>query len=280
MTGEILNLLEKVEKFINDFELGKKGNIIVGAALFCILFIHLIGAINTATVEEIFMDEKRKKRNSFFKLLMLLIIFIPTNFVLSIQGKFILFEILLGIICIIVCIIYSIKEHCTTKYIESISELNAYYKEKRLEYLLASIVCLMPSVDILMYHRVDNISLFSCIVIVSVSEVFAICFSMPEFVNRSANNFFIDNDNKLFIYKKIDNDTIMCGDNMEISQANKYITITYEELKKKEIIHMQYKCLSRTEKKKFRNKYKENRASIKNKSKILNKQSEYIINSK
>ena len=63
MTGETLNLLEKVEKFINDFDPTNIGSVIVLAILVCVLFIPLTRAIYTASVEEIFMDERRKGRN-------------------------------------------------------------------------------------------------------------------------------------------------------------------------------------------------------------------------
>jgi predicted nucleic acid-binding Zn ribbon protein len=279
MTGEAINLLEKVEKFINDFEPTSIGNVVVLSILVCALLIPLTGAIYSDSIEEIFMDEKRRGRNSFFKLLALLVIFIPSNFVLSIHGTFILFELLLGLIGIMVYFVYDRKEAGTRKYMENVGGLNAYYKGKKSGCLLFVIICLMPSMSILMHQRADNIPLFSCVVIVSIIEVSIMCISMPEFVNRSANDYFLDNGNKWFIYKRIDDDTIMCGDNTEQSKADKYITITYEELKKKELLHIQYKSLARSEISELRKKYKKNRASIK-KAKISNTQSENVANPK
>ena len=81
---------------------------------------------------------------------------------------------------------------------------------------------------------------------------------MPELVKRSAKNYFLQNNEKMFIYERIEDDTVLCGDNSEISKAEKYVTISYDELKEKEIFHMQYVCLSKTEKKELRKKYKEN----------------------
>lgn len=278
MTEEKFDFLEKAEKFINDFDPTNIGNVLVLAVLVCVLLIPLTGSIYSASVEEVFMDEKRRGRNSFFKLLALLVIFIPSNFVLSIQGTFILLELFFGFIGIIVYFVYDRKEASTRKYIENISELNEYYKDKRSGCFLFVIICLIPSMSILMNQLLDNIPLFSCAIIVSIIEVLIICISMPEFVNRSAKNYFFDNDNKVFIYKRIDDDTVMCGDNTELNKADKYITITYEELKKKEILHLQHKSLSGTEKGKLREKYKENRKNIKSKPKTSNTKSENVTN--
>ena len=276
MTGETLNLLEKVEKFINDFDPTNIGSVIVLAILVCVLFIPLTRAIYTASVEEIFMDERRKGRNSFFKLLALLVLFIPSNFALSTQGALIVVELSLGIIGIIVYGVYYAKEAGTREYIKSIEKLNAYYKEKRSDSFLFSIICIMSGLCILMKQMVDNMSLFSCAVVVSTIEVLIICISMPELVNGNVNSYFLDDDKRWFIYKRIDNDTIICGDSMERSKADKYITITFEKLKRKEILHMQNKSLSGTEKGELRNKYKEMRNSKKGKSKKLQTQNKQV----
>ena len=279
MTGEALNLLEKVEKIINDFDPTNIGSVIVVAILVCVLCIPLTRAIYTVSVEEIFMDERRKERNSFFKLLALLVIFIPSNYALSTQGALIVVEIPLGIIGFIVYGVYCAKEAVTRKYIENIEnidKLNAYYKEKGSDSFLFGIICIMSGLCILMKQIVDKMSLFSCAVVVSTIEVLIICILMSELVNGNVNIYFLDDDKRWFIYKRIDNDTIICGDSMERSKADKYITITYEKLKRKEILHMQNKSLSGTEKGQLRNKYKEMRNSKKGKSKKLQTQNKQI----
>jgi hypothetical protein len=90
----------------------------------------------------------------------------------------------------------------------------------------------------------------------------------------------LDGDNKIFIYERIEDDTVLCGDNQEKNKAKKFITISYENLKEKEIFRMQYESLSKTKKRKLRENYKENRINAKSKTKKSNTKSKNVINSK
>jgi hypothetical protein len=280
MNGEDLTLLEKAEECINDFDPTNIGSVITLAILVCVLLIPLSRSVYSTSVEEIFMGAKKRGGNDFFRLLALLVIFIPLNFVLLIMETFILFELLLGFGVIIAYFVYDREEAGTRKNMEGISELNAYYKEKKSDCFLFSIICFSPSMSILMNQFVDSLPLFSCAIIVSITETLIICISMPEFVNRSSNNYFCDNKNKIYIYERIEDDTVLCGDNPEKSKANKYITISYDNLKEKEIFHMQYESLSKTKKRELREKYKENRNNAKSKTKTSNTKSKNATNSK
>ena len=97
------------------------------------------------------------------------------------------------------------------------------------------------------FHR-KLIPLFNCAVITSVIEVSIICIIMPEYIMYDARNYFVDNENKFFIYGRIEDDIVLCGDNTQKSKASKYITISYEDLQKKEIFHMRRERLSKKRK--------------------------------
>ena len=67
----------------------------------------------------------------------------------------------------------------------------------------------------------------------------------------------------MFIYKRLDDDIIMCGDNTEMNKSSKYITISYEELKNKEIIHIQHNRLTKKEKKELIKEYRDDKSKTK-----------------
>lgn len=259
MIKELLNNLENVEEFINNFDFNNRASVIVFLVVAIEMYISMNIAVNTSSIEEVFMKGKRRKRNYFFKLLSLSGIFIPANYILSIENMFIIIEVFGAVVGIIAYFIYNIKEAATKKFIE----LNVFYKEKRSECILFSIICTMPVIIILLNQIAKNISMFSYIIVVSVIEVLFICISVPEFINKSTDNYFLDNDNKVFIYKRLDDDIIMCGDNTEMNKSSKYITISYEELKNKEIIHIQHNRLTKKEKKELIKEYRDDKSKTK-----------------
>lgn len=260
MDNEELNILEKIEGFINDFDPTNKGSVIILSIGICMLLVPFLKSIYGTSVEEVFMNSKKKSKKIFFKLLALLLIFTPANLILSIDDSFGILEFILGFGGLIVYIVYDIKELLTKKYSENISELTSYYKEKRSCIFLFSIISIMPGFAIVMNKLPDNnIPQFNCVVIISVIEIVMLSVSLPELVKGTAKNYLLSNGNKLYIYEMIDDESVLCGDNPEISKSKKYITINYEDLKKREILHMQYESLSKARKKELREIYRKNK---------------------
>lgn len=249
--------LEWKKNFIMNFNPSDIRSIIILVPCACMVFIPLIRSIYSTSIEELFMRPKQRGKNVFFRLLALVLILIPANFVLSLDVTFAALEFLLGFGGIVLYFIWTKKEKNTRKYINDISKLNTYYKEKCSGSFMISVMSLSPCMNII-GENLGNIPLFCSTIIVSVFEILILCISMPELVKRSAKNYFLQNNEKMFIYERIEDDTVLCGDNSEISKAEKYVTISYDELKEKEIFHMQYVSLSKTEKKELRKKYKEN----------------------
>lgn len=96
-----------------------------------------------------------------------------------------------------------------------IDELNTYYKQRSSFWYLISIICLIPSLVFLINSIENSIPLFNCAVITSVIEVSIICIIMPEYIMYDARNYFVDNENKFFIYGRIEDDIVLCGDNTQ-----------------------------------------------------------------
>ena len=93
MIKELLNNLENVEEFINNFDFNNRVSVIVFLVVAIEMYISMNIAVNTSSIEEVFMKGKRRKRNYFFKLLSLSGIFIPANYILSIENMFIIIEV-------------------------------------------------------------------------------------------------------------------------------------------------------------------------------------------
>lgn len=243
-----MELLDKIMKFIDNFNPTDIGSIITLAAVMCILTVYCIRAVYTTSIEEIFMDAKKKLKNDILKLLSILVVFIPTNFLLATDVSFILIEIVVCVIGFITYIIYKIKERKTEKYKKTLCKLQTYYIDKQMNAILMMVICVMPAMVILWKSLYNTMPLFGCAVIVSVIEVAIIGISIPDLFLKKATNYFKNGQEKIFIYKRTDDDTVICGDNENISKASKYIVISLEDLKSKEIYHQQYKSISKDEK--------------------------------
>ena len=81
----------------------------------------------------------------------------------------------------------------------------------------------------------------------------------PEFIKRKSINYFFDNGNKMYIYRRIDKETVLCGDNPSISKAKKYKSISYDVFKRLEINHVVYRKLSDDRKRELRKIYNDRR---------------------
>lgn len=222
-----------------------------------VLLVSIFKAINSTFIEEVFMEPKKKEKNIFFNLVAVLVIFVPVNFILSMNHAFLIAELLCGMVGVVLYIVYNRKEVGTQKYAEGLDELNTYYKGKRSDCILLIIISIMPSFSIFLNTSTNSIPLFSCVVIVSVIEVLIIYLSIPELMKNESRIYFMNDERKVYVYKRIDKDTILCGDSPKINESNKYITISYEDLKEKVIFHVQYdNNLSKERKRELRNKYK------------------------
>lgn len=258
MSGNEIETFQKISDFIDSFDSTSLGSIIILAILVCVVLVSVFKSIYSTSVEELFMNSKEKNKNMFFQLLVILTILIFINFML-LNIALIFMEILLGAVSLVVYIVYQRKENGTRKYLEMIDELNTYYKQRSSFWYLISIICLIPSLVFLINSIENSIPLFNCAVITSVIEVSIICIIMPEYIMYDARNYFVDNENKFFIYGRIEDDIVLCGDNTQKSKASKYITISYEDLQKKEIFHMRRERLSKKRKRELRTIYKENK---------------------
>lgn len=255
MISKIIEMIIKINTFVDEIDLQKEGSIIILAIAVCFLAIMILISINNNSVEEIFMNKKERFINYFSKFLSLLVIFIPGNIILAKVSMVLIFGCLFFLFAFISYLFYEWK--ASRKYPKELSKLSLYCKEKSADAFLISIIWIAPVFVILMYRSENPISLVNSAVIVSVIEVFIIFLSIPGLIMRESENFFLKDDNtEVYIYKQIDNNTVLCGNNPDISKSEKYLFISYDYLKEKEIIHIKHKNLTREEKKDLKRKYK------------------------
>ena len=80
---------------------------------------------------------------------------------------------------------------------------------------------------------------------------------MPDMIKMNSSLYFIEGSNRIYIYKKLDAQTILCGDNPQMNKTKKYMFVNYDKLKDKEIYNVQYRALSEARKKELKDTYKE-----------------------
>lgn len=164
-----------------------------------------------------------------------------------------------GFIFLVFYEIYKVKEKRTAQDIEdmeNIEELNDYYKEKVSMNGVMCIMCIVPIIAFVIHFRIgSNISELTCAVIAGIIEVAIIFMFDPEFIKRKSINYFLDNGKKMYIYRRVDEETVLCGDDPFINKAKKYKSISYNEFKRLEINHVVYRKLSSSRKRELRRLY-------------------------
>lgn len=164
------------------FNISNEKSILILAIVSCVILLGIYKAVYNSFLEESFMRTKARKKNQFFKIITFLIIFVPVNFFISLDKTFIIPEAILLIIAFVSMVINIIKKSLTNNYIEKFSRLNMYYKNKVSESVLSIVVCSGPFFTVFFYEVKKNIPLFNCAVIVSIVEVYILCFVFPELV--------------------------------------------------------------------------------------------------
>ena len=234
------------------------------AACMGIIFIHR--AFYSTSIESIFMTRKQKMKNSLYKLIGFLIIFSAINFFMS-YGIWInligipvfLLTFISVFILSIINIIFSIKEKRVQKYIDRdrrLERLKICYIESEQDVALITIILIIPLGISVLTEINSSISLLKGTIIMTVIEIFLISLCIPELLRPRSRNYFTENNEKIYIYKRLDDEIVLCGDKNSIYKSSIYRTISYEELKRKEIEQEEYNRLSRQEKRALKDELK------------------------
>lgn len=238
-----------------DIVSSQRDNIIfILIAMFC-LSACCIRAIYTTSIEEIFMSNKNKIRNDIYKLIFIWIILIPKNLFLAIDNVYIVIGLAALFESYIACTIFRKKEGKIIDNSEIGLKLKKYYKDKQSQTTLRWIIYSMPIMTVLLREMTPNSSLFICAIVTSIIEVAILGVSTPDLIIKKSMNYYKNGQDRIFIYKSLDNNTFLCGDSEDISDATKYAIKSFDELREKEILHQKYKKISKAEIKKLRKEF-------------------------
>lgn len=218
--------------------------------------VYCVRALYTTSIEEIFMSAKNKLINNTFKLLFIGVVLIPKNLFLAVDIIYIIIGLIMCVAIYVFFLVYKRKEAKIENDSECGIKLKIYYKDKQSQMILSLVMYGMPIITILFREMRPDISLIMCAVITSVVEVAIIGISMPELILKKSMDYYVDGTDRIFLYKSLKNNNFLCGDNESISLASKYLIISYEDLCTKEILHQQYKGVTKAEKKELCKKLK------------------------
>lgn len=142
---------------------------------------------------------------------------------------------------------------------KALYKLQVYYKDKQTMAILMIVLVFMPAVIIVCKSVYKTLPLFACLVIASAIEVFIIGILLPELFVKKAKNYLKNGEEKMFIYKRMKDASVICGDDECFNKASKYIVISIDELKTKEIYHLQSEIITKDEKRVLCKKFKKMR---------------------
>lgn len=258
--------IKEILSLVTNFDVTKKEGfygVIISVVSICA---GMLIVVDSSFTEELLMKREEKQRNISFKLILYFMIFLPVNYILFIIDDNII-KIAVVLVSMGLGFYNKRKEKAIRRYAEEdadIIKLSVYYKEKKEENFLYIVVILMSWLALYIQACMPFVKESICIIIVSVIEVFIICLALPEVLKPKSNIYFIKDNEKIYIYKRIDKKKFLCGNRPQISDAEKYIFINYKELKEKEIRHDLYKKLTEEQKENLIKKYKEKRKCKKN----------------
>lgn len=120
-------------KQMNDYKniiLAEKENMLFIVITMIVVSVSCIRAINTTSIEEIFMNSKNKFINDLFKLLFILVILFLKNLFLAIDNIYILLGLGALIEAYIEQVVFRKKEERIKKNTRSALKLKRYYKDR------------------------------------------------------------------------------------------------------------------------------------------------------
>mgnify|MGYP004455528773 CR=1 FL=1 len=207
-------------------------NVIVFVASAAIVYTYIYTKIrNVANVEQVFMKPKKRKTNEFLLELVLLGLFIVSKAITICNVYFLAIEILFFFIASGV-LMFALNRRLKFS-IKGYSANEIYEISKFLMVVIGdSIVFLLLSAI-----TEDSVSKFVWIILAGATDLIILRIIESQLMeNNCSVCFFDENKQTLYVYKKIDNDVILCGDKPKINEATMVKMIDYDMLKKQEFL--------------------------------------------
>lgn len=267
---------KSIEKIIENIDFTSANGLIIVLLSFGIFVGPILMSIGQPSIEKIFTNPKDKQKNMGIGMIILVIVLAVVN-VIIINDETIMNVIAVAIIVIAVGTLHFYKKGEQTKQfigeIEGIEKLSQYYKEISAIGVLLFILCLVP---FYMYRIGEQLELvkviakFGFAIIVSIIELVIICLCDLRELKRISTNYFFHDGKKMYIYERVDNDMILCGDKPIKNDAKKYIIIKYEDLKTIKINHYIYKKVPKNKIKELKLRYRRRRNNMNEQENIRN----------
>lgn len=234
--------------------------LVLGICMFCG---SALKSVNDPSIEETLRNPKDKEKYATIRRGIIIVICTIMN--VALVGDVTNIDILGKMAFIVFCgsFYFYKKSSSMRKYIEEIEgieELSDIYFERYTLFVLMGIVSMMPIIAYAMHEELHQyrFSIISCGIIASAGVLSIIVLCDFDKLKRESTNYFLDNNRKIYIYERVDENTILCGNHPKKNKANKYIHIDYEDIKTIEIEHEIYeiKDVPRNRKKEIMKTYR------------------------
>lgn len=208
------------------------------------VFIGYIRIYFTTNIQLLFMDKKEENKRFFARFLVLCSLLAIINFFLSFNvTSAMITSVLLGLSVIgrpIVCIGIKIFDWGREKILFSLkkkgticnnSRSNTLWEEIRVYFGIIPILCMGPLVSYLITSTYEYNAIL-VVLITSVAETFLIFVRADGFASEESKILINKRDGSkpLFVYEKINDKYLLCGDAPKMENANEIITMEIEVL--------------------------------------------------
>lgn len=236
-------------KFISNVDIKDGKSIFIIAVIMCMFFVLFQKAIYASSIEILFMNDRKKNCNDFLGLLAVLALFTLSNRIVMMYLSNVEVGVIGGaslVFFLFRFIRYSWSIRKIRKCEIDIKRLMTYYMEKR--YDSVTYICIIVNIVFIYYTRSDG-NAWSYAIIGGLLEVTVLIFLGSIKRGKCTSNYFVENDEKYYIYNQMRKNRFLCGDTAEVDNATWYSIVEMDKIKDKRIYHEIYHAFSKQEKK-------------------------------
>ena len=236
------------------------GILVLGICMFCG---SALKSVNDPSIKETLRNPKDKEKYTAIRSSVIIVIFTIMNVSLGNDKNNIDKLKVIAFIVFCASIYFYRKSSSMKKYIEEIDgieKLSDIYFERHTLFMLMGIFSITPIITYVMHEKLQqyHFSIISCGIMASAAILSIIVLCDFNKLKRVSTNYILYNNRKIYIYERLDENTILCGNHPKKNKANKYIYISYEDIKTTEIKHESYeiKDIPRNRKKELKRIYR------------------------
>lgn len=210
-----------VLEIFSGFSFDDMYNVILFSVLLIVVFASCIEPFYATNIETILMSKTDALKRSSLMYIILFIVVGVMNYVIVLDEPF-----------IAVCFLFVVL---ILVFYAMVSIANKFNKFERIylkckEYIGLVIIIVLSPVITYICSSIIDIKLVNCVILCALAEIIVIALFYLNQQSVDSNVSVVVNNAKWYVYKRIDGDYLLCGDEKNINNSNRLIMIRIETI--------------------------------------------------